>query len=100
MVLERSERLKRLVGPVADLIAGRVDGERGGVEEAVDAAHLEEALRWWREAAGAGVGLAAMRLGDEAMRAEDVVGATRWYTQAASAEPPAEGAREALGKLA
>lgn len=89
---------------LGDLLAGYAGGRialdaemseaAGGGEEV--AVELEEACRWWAEAAHGGMGLAAMRLGNVAEDRADFRTAKEWYMAAADAQPPIEGLHEAL----
>lgn len=86
---------------LGDLLAGCTDGNAGrgvGAEDGSEGAvvELEEACRWWAQAAEAGIGLAAMRLGSVAEGRDDFRTAVEWYMTAADAQPPVEGLQEAL----
>ena len=89
---------------LGDLLAGCSDGNVGREVETAEAAdggegavvELEEACRWWAQAAEGGIGLAAMRLGSVAESRDDFRTAVEWYMTAADAQPPVEGLHEAL----
>lgn len=89
---------------LGDLLAGYHDvdsqdggnGAKAGQGSEQAAVELEEACRWWAQAADSGVGLAALRLGSVAEGREDFRTAVEWYMTAVDAQPPVEGLHEAL----
>ena len=66
-----------------------------GSEQAVE---LEEACRWWAQAATGGEAKAVMRLGSVAESRGDYRTAVKWYMTAADAQPPVDGLHEALDR--
>ena len=79
---------------LGDLLAGHAQGVEG--DEGAPVVELEEACRWWAEAASGGVGLAALRLGGVSEDRGDYMVAIEWYETAVDATPPVEGLAEAL----
>jgi TPR repeat protein len=91
---------------LGDLLAGYANGSVARGAETADAAaggevvvELEEACRWWAQAAEGGIGLAALRLGSVAEDRADFGTAKEWYMAAADAQPPVSGLHEALDRV-
>eukprot|EP01046_Picozoa_sp_COSAG06_P045329 COSAG06_NODE_6250_length_3013_cov_8.100892_1_plen_93_part_00 len=66
------------------------------VDDDEQVVELEEACRWWAEAADGGVGLAALRLGRVSEERGEYSTAVEWYMTASDAKPPMPGLAEAL----